>query len=109
MYIYILVFSFTDIYIIIIYIYNDNIYKQSNQNVFGDLQHFSIYQFIRYSLENGNKIWQELEVKLCQNKLILIISDNFNRKLCNKTWPGQGVCVCVGGGGSRVCVCVYNE
>ncbi len=26
-----------------------------------------ISQFIRYSLENGNKIWQELRVKLCQN------------------------------------------
>ncbi len=38
----------------------------------------------------------------CQNKLILIISDNFNRKLCNKTWPGQGVCVWGGGGGGGV-------
>ncbi len=36
-----------------------------------------ISQFIFYSLENGNKIW--LRVKQCQNKFILIMSDNFDR------------------------------
>jgi len=29
---------------------------QSNQNLFRHIQHFSHYQFIRYRLENGNKI-----------------------------------------------------
>ncbi len=43
----------------------------------------TLSQFIRYSLENGNKIWQELRVKLCQNKFILIMSDNFDRKVCD--------------------------
>ncbi len=43
----------------------------------------TLSQFICYSLENGNKIWQELIVKLCQNKFILIMSDNFDRKVCN--------------------------
>ncbi len=43
----------------------------------------TLSQFIRYSVENGNKIWQELWVKLCQNKFILIMSDNFDRKVCN--------------------------
>ncbi len=41
----------------------------------------TLSQFIHYSLENGNKIWQELRVKLCQSKLILIMSDNFGRKV----------------------------
>ncbi len=44
----------------------------------------TLSQFIHYSLENGNKIWQELRVKLFQNKFILIISDNFDRKVCNE-------------------------
>ncbi len=44
----------------------------------------ALSQFIRYGLENGNKIWQELRVKLCQNKLILIMSYNFDRKICNE-------------------------
>ncbi len=52
---------------------------------------FTLTQLIRYSLENGNKIWQELIVKLRQNKFILIMSDNFDRKVCNKTWSGQSV------------------
>ncbi len=30
-------------------------------------------------------------MKLCQNKFILIISDNFDRKVCNKTCSGQSV------------------
>ncbi len=51
----------------------------------------TLSQFIHYSWDNGNKIWQELRVKLCQNKFILIMSDNFDRKLCNKTWSGQSV------------------
>ncbi len=34
-----------------------------------------ISQFTRYSLESGNKIWQELLLN-CLNKWILIISDN---------------------------------
>ncbi len=35
----------------------------------------TLSQFIRYScsLENSNKIWQELRVQLCQNKFILIM------------------------------------
>ncbi len=48
-------------------------------------------QFIRYHLEEGNKIWQELIVKLCLKKFSLIMSDNFDRKVCNKTWSGQSV------------------
>ncbi len=36
-----------------------------------------ISQFICYSLENGNKIWQE-------KKFILIMSDNLRRKVCNE-------------------------
>ncbi len=40
-----------------------------------------ISQFIRYSLENDNKIWQELRVKPWQNKFILIMSDKFDRTL----------------------------
>ncbi len=43
----------------------------------------TLWQFICYSLETGNKIWKELRVKLCQNKFILIMSDNFDRKMCN--------------------------
>ncbi len=38
---------------------------------------FTHYQFNRYSLEYGNKIWQELY----QNKLM---SDTFDRKVCNE-------------------------
>ncbi len=30
-------------------------------------------------------------VKLCQNKIILKTSDNFDRKVGNKTWSGQSV------------------
>ncbi len=41
-------------------------------------------QFICYSFENCNKILQELRVKLCQNKLILKMSDNFDRNVCNE-------------------------
>ncbi len=44
----------------------------------------TLSQFIRYSLENGNKIWQELRVKLFQNTFILIMSDNVDRKICNE-------------------------
>ncbi len=44
----------------------------------------TLSQFIRYSSENGNKIWQELRVKLCQNKFILIMSDNFDGKVCTE-------------------------
>ncbi len=40
----------------------------------------TLSQFIHYSLENGNKIWQELRVELCQNKLILIMLDNFDKE-----------------------------
>ncbi len=29
-------------------------------------------------------IWEELRVKLCQIKLILIKSDDFDRKVCNE-------------------------
>ncbi len=54
---------------------------QSNQNWFRHLQYFSHYHSL---FANGNKIWQELRVKLCQNKLILIMSDNFDRKVCNE-------------------------
>ncbi len=39
----------------------------------------TLSHFICYSLQNGNKIWQEL----CQNKFILIMSDNFDRRVCN--------------------------
>ncbi len=46
-----------------------------------------ISQFIRYSLESGYKIWQELLLN-CLNKWILIISDNFDRKVCNG-WLNQ--------------------
>ncbi len=41
----------------------------------------TLSQFILYSLENVNKIFQELRVKLCQNRLIWIMSDNFERNL----------------------------
>ncbi len=42
-----------------------------------------------HSLENGNKICQKVETrdKLCQNKFILIVSNNYNRKLCNDYNP----------------------
>ncbi len=36
------------------------------------------------SLENGNKILQELGVKLHQNKFIFITSENFERKVCKE-------------------------
>ncbi len=35
--------------------------RASNQHLFSHFQLFSHYQFIRYSLENGNKILQELK------------------------------------------------
>ncbi len=56
------------------------IYIQSNQNVFRHLEYFSHFQFIHYSLENRNKISQELEL----NKFILIMSDTFDREVCNE-------------------------
>ncbi len=45
------------------------------------LTFLTLSQFIRYSLVNCNKIWQELRVKLWQNKFILIMSDNFDNEL----------------------------
>ncbi len=57
----------------------------SQTKIYSDTFNIShvISQFICYSLENGNKVWQELRVKLCQNKFILIMSDNFDWKVCN--------------------------
>ncbi len=43
---------------------------------------FSHYQCL-FAMVYGNKIWQELRVKLCQNKFSLIMSDNFDRKVCD--------------------------
>ncbi len=43
-----------------------------------------ISKCIRYSSEKGNKIWKEPRVKLFQDKFILIMSDNFDRKVCNE-------------------------
>ncbi len=45
------------------------------------LQHFSHYHFICCSLVNSDNIWQELRVKMCQNKFTLIMSNNFDRKV----------------------------
>ncbi len=41
-------------------------------------------QFIRYSLENGNKIWQELKSETVSEQIHLDMSDNFDRKVCNE-------------------------
>ncbi len=60
------------------------VYSTVKPKIFRCLQHISHYQFIRYRLENGNKI-----VKPCQNKFILIMSDNFDRKACNEFTAGK--------------------
>ncbi len=60
-------------------------YTYSQTKIYSDT--FNISHIITvYSLnsslgENGNKTWQELRVKLCQNKFIM--SDYFNRKVCD--------------------------
>ncbi len=62
------------------------IFIHSQTQIYLDIFNIShiISQFIRYSLENSNKIWEELRVKPCQNKFILIKSDNFDRKVWNE-------------------------
>ncbi len=53
---------------------------QSTPKKFRQLQHFLHYiTVVCYSLENMTRT-QELN---CQNKFILITSDNFDRKVCN--------------------------
>uniref|UniRef100_A0A673LMK6 Occludin a n=1 Tax=Sinocyclocheilus rhinocerous TaxID=307959 RepID=A0A673LMK6_9TELE len=71
---------------------------QSNQNVFRHLQHFSHYHslfgslmLIQEHVKMVIKYDKNSRVKLCPNKFILIMSDNFDRKVCNKTWSGQSV------------------
>ncbi len=58
----------------------------SQTQIYSDTFNIShiISQFICYSLENGNKI-TKLRGKLCHlvKKLILIMSDDFDRKVCN--------------------------
>ncbi len=44
----------------------------------------TLSQFVRFSLEMVIKNDMNSRVKLCQNKLILIMSDNFDRKVCNE-------------------------
>ncbi len=54
---------------------NPNVFSLQQKKELASLfQYFwrALYMYICYSLENGNKIWQELRVKLCQNKFILI-------------------------------------
>ncbi len=51
-----------------------------------DSDTFNISHIIKVYLlyfRKCNKMWQELRVELCQNKVILIMSDNFDRKVCN--------------------------
>ncbi len=42
----------------------------------------TLSQFVHYSLENGKNMTNS--VKLCQNKFFLIMSDNFDGKVCNE-------------------------
>ncbi len=73
-YIYIYIFTHT----------HTHTHTQSNQNLFRHLQHFSHYITV-YSLVQKMviKYDKNSELKLCQNKFILIMSDNVDRKLCN--------------------------